>query len=112
MINACSAFSFTAQRIEDPGQINTVPPFDPRIFTPTKNAGTNGKRAKIPAISNRALRPNHEPGKGKTDIEGNVRWSWKNMLFQRLHVVKAGGKLDDNPEFIQWLQYAMKYRDK
>ncbi|KAG6974753.1 hypothetical protein JG688_00002877 [Phytophthora aleatoria] len=34
------------------------------------------------------------------------------MLFQRLHVVKAGGKLDDNPEFIQWLQYAIKYRDK
>ncbi|KAG6947637.1 hypothetical protein JG687_00015979 [Phytophthora cactorum] len=33
-------------------------------------------------------------------------------MFHSLRVVKAGGKLNRNPEFIQWLQYVMKYRAK
>ncbi|KAG3062086.1 hypothetical protein PI125_g24587 [Phytophthora idaei] len=33
-------------------------------------------------------------------------------MFHSLRVVKAGGKLNGNPEFIQWLQYVMKYRAK
>lgn len=43
------------------------------------------------------------------------KWALKNTrdpmdAFQRLHVVKTGGKLEGNKEFIRWLQYVNRYK--
>ncbi|ETK72939.1 hypothetical protein L917_19798, partial [Phytophthora nicotianae] len=29
------------------------------------------------------------------------------LIFQRLPIVRAGGKLDNNPKIIQWFQYVI-----